>query len=33
VPIAVFQQAESSVVGKGLLTTPKEAVSAPNWLF
>jgi hypothetical protein len=33
VPIAVFQRAESSVVDEGLLTTPKEAVRAPKWLF
>jgi hypothetical protein len=33
VPIAVFQRAESGVVGKGLLTTTKEAVRAQKWLF
>jgi hypothetical protein len=33
VPIAVFQRAESSAVGKGLITTPNEAVRAPKWLF
>ena len=33
VPIAVFQRAESSIVGNGLLTTPKEAVRVPIWLF
>jgi len=33
VPIAVFQRAESSVVGEGLLTTPKGTARAPKSLF